>query len=222
MDVCVLAGDIAVGDGIGGAMDLFCEKYPEVVYVHGNHEYYQWPRQDVLSLTAAAADRHGNLHWLDCGAAVIGGVRFLGAPLWFSYNQYAPRKQMADFHAIMDFESWVYEENARAKRFLRQHVSRGDIVVTHHLPSQRSVSARFKHSPLNPFFVCDLESLIGMQQPRLWLHGHTHDSLDYRIGKTRVVCNPFGYARGELNHAFEEHKLLNAETVEAEEEWAAQ
>jgi hypothetical protein len=25
------------------------------------------------------------------------------------------------------------------------------------------------------------------------MHGHTHDSADYRVGETRVVCNPRGY-----------------------------
>ena len=39
-------------------------------------------------------------------------------------------------------------------------------------------------------------------QPRLWIHGHTHESFDYQIGKTRVVCNPRGYASIEENHCF--------------------
>ncbi len=46
-------------------------------------------------------------------------------------------------------------------------------------------------------------------QPQLWVHGHTHASLDYRIGATRVVCNPFGYARDEENPHFEEAKLVS-------------
>ena len=29
---------------------------------------------------------------------------------------------------------------------------------------------------------------------QLWIHGHTHDSFDYFINGTRVVCNPRGYA----------------------------
>jgi hypothetical protein len=30
-------------------------------------------------------------------------------------------------------------------------------------------------------------------RPALWVHGHTHDSYDYWVGSTRVVCNPRGY-----------------------------
>lgn len=29
----------------------------------------------------------------------------------------------------------------------------------------------------------------------MWLHGHVHDSFDYRVGRCRVVCNPRGYAQ---------------------------
>ena len=67
------------------------------------------------------------------------------------------------------------------------------IIVTHHLPSVRSIPVRFSRSPLNPAFALDLEALITVYQPDLWIHGHTHDACDYRLGDTRVVCNPRGY-----------------------------
>ena len=34
-------------------------------------------------------------------------------------------------------------------------------------------------------------------------HGHTHESFDYLVNGTRVVCNPRGYAPMELNPAFD-------------------
>jgi hypothetical protein len=27
----------------------------------------------------------------------------------------------------------------------------------------------------------------------LWIHGHVHTAQDYRLGETRVLCNPRGY-----------------------------
>jgi hypothetical protein len=30
-------------------------------------------------------------------------------------------------------------------------------------------------------------------QPKLWIHGHTHDRCDYVLAETRVVANPLGY-----------------------------
>jgi hypothetical protein len=58
------------------------------------------------------------------------------------------------------------------------------------------------HSPLNCYFVCDPEPLILKRKPALWLHGHTHGSVDLVVGATRVRCNPFGYARVEENQGF--------------------
>jgi hypothetical protein len=48
-------------------------------------------------------------------------------------------------------------------------------------------------------FVSDLTEKIRVWQPDLWLHGHTHDSFDYRVGRTRIVCNARGYAKGGVN-----------------------
>jgi hypothetical protein len=33
----------------------------------------------------------------------------------------------------------------------------------------------------------------------LWVHGHTHDSFDYVVNGTRVLCNPRGYAKDGVN-----------------------
>lgn len=42
---------------------------------------------------------------------------------------------------------------------------------------------------------CALLHLVGMGA-KLWVHGHTHDSMAWEDGGgTLVVCNPAGYAR---------------------------
>jgi hypothetical protein len=43
--------------------------------------------------------------------------------------------------------------------------------------------------------------------PRWWFHGHTHESCDYVFGKTRVICNPFGYPRA-TNRAFRANLIV--------------
>ena len=80
--------------------------------------------------------------------------------------------------------------------------------MTHHLPSQQCVAPQHKDSPLNPFFVCDMEDLILERQPSLWLFGHTHSSVDIQIGKTRLLCNPFGYADYEANPLFSNRLII--------------
>jgi Icc-related predicted phosphoesterase len=206
IDVLVLAGDIAVAEGIPPAFGLLCERFRDaaVVYVHGNHEFYGSDRGFVLKLTEEARSANPNLVWLDCSGAEIRGFNFLGAPLWFPRAKVDERLKhaMTDFSAIEDLESWVYEENARAVAIFEEQLRPGDIVVTHHLPSQRCVAPRFVGHPLNPFFVCDLTDLIIERRPRLWLHGHSHGSMRVQIGETTVLCNPFGYAVEAPNHEF--------------------
>ena len=77
--------------------------------------------------------------------------------------------------------------------WLERTVQEGDVVVTHHLPSRRSVAPQFAGDPLNAFFLCDMERLILARQPLWWIHGHTHHPFDYQLGQTRVVANPRGY-----------------------------
>lgn len=192
-DVIVLAGDICLPQMLPGALSAFCQKAAHVVYTLGNHEFYGSTRPAVLKVMADVCKVNKNLHWLDCGSVEIAGRVFHGTPLWFKEAPLAPKHQMNDWRLIRDYDAWVYEENRRAIRFLTRNVQKGDVVVTHYLPSQRSVLPQFRGSPLNPFFVCDVEGLILAQEPALWIHGHTHGSLDYQIGSTRIVCNPHGY-----------------------------
>jgi hypothetical protein len=84
-------------------------------------------------------------------------------------------------------------------RKLSEHFDGPTVVVTHHGPSTRSIHPRFAGSPLNNGFVSNVESLMDAQRVALWVHGHTHDSFDYAVRGTRVVCNPRGYARDGIN-----------------------
>jgi hypothetical protein len=57
------------------------------------------------------------------------------------------------------------------------------------------VAEAFRHEyPQNYYFHSDLDKFIEMNQNiKLWIHGHTHVKLDYKILNTRIVCNPLGY-----------------------------
>jgi Icc-related predicted phosphoesterase len=206
-DVLILAGDICGGWMVPWVMERFCKKYDHVIYVHGNHEFYRCPRPEVLRFTKEACKKNKNLHWLDCNSIEIDRVVFHGTPLWFKESPLAPKHAIGDWARIKDYDSWVYEENRRALQFLTENVQKGDVVVTHHLPTQKSVAPQFEKSVLNPFFVCDVEGLIRVQEPVVWFHGHTHASLDYEIESTRIVCNPHGYGVENI-HAFDLTKVV--------------
>lgn len=89
------------------------------------------------------------------------------------------------------------DDHLRSRAWLARELSidhtTPTVVLTHHAPHPNSIHARFAGSPVNGAFVSDLTDLV--ERADLWLHGHAHDSFDYRAGRCRVVCNPRGDAR---------------------------
>ena len=67
------------------------------------------------------------------------------------------------------------------------------VVITHHAPSMKSIHEKYANdTELNTLYASDMEYLMS-NNVKLWIHGHTHNSFDYTVGNTRVVCNPVGY-----------------------------
>jgi predicted phosphodiesterase len=221
-DVVVLAGDIHVGvKGIGWARQSF-SSIP-IVYVPGNHEFYGEHIQDMTQELVTEGRRLG-VDVLDGRSTVICGVRFLGMTLWtdFALGGTDPgsidramaqaRVGMYDFQVIRCGDGRkLRPTDARAihlarvqwlRRQLAEDFTGTTVVVSHHLPHRRSIHPKYAASDLNPAFASDLSNLMG-PPVSLWIHGHTHESFDYVVNGTRVVCNPRGYAPMELNESFD-------------------
>lgn len=63
--------------------------------------------------------------------------------------------------------------------------------VTHHSPHPRSIDRFDMLKPVAAAYASDLTDLMGYSA--LWIHGHVHETADYEVHGTRVVCNPRGY-----------------------------
>lgn len=214
-DVIVVAGDLASATCLWDSLMLLLGRYRHVVFVFGNHEFYGSSFQGVRKIVDDLRHRLprlreegaplGELHLLDNSTTTIDGQRFVGTTMWFRWEEGIQRRHgmLSDFSAIEGAATHIYEENRRALEFLEETVTAQDVVVTHHLPHEASISPPWKGSELNCFFLCDVGDLILRRQPKVWCHGHTHSSCDYKLGATRVVCNPFGYAAHEENPSFD-------------------
>ena len=208
-DVVVLAGDIDNGTR---AIDWAEETFPDqpVLYVPGNHEYYETDLRPAAVALKARARRSANVRLLDNDETAIDGVRFLGSTLWtdFALPGAPPIEQVmaqslkyvVDFRKIRVGREFLTPQQTvdlhrEAVGFLQdrlaQPFSGKTVVITHHAPHPNSVHPRWAGNPVNAAFVSDLTRLMG--KAALWFHGHTHDSFDFTVQGTRVVANPMGY-----------------------------
>jgi predicted phosphodiesterase len=213
-DVLVLAGDIAVGPmQVQLAIEYFKRQgFPEIIYVPGNHELYHHSRADFETLKVHA--RRGGAHVLDANEVIkIGDVSFFGGTLWTSFKngdhlvRATASRNINDFRVIAEWHvNDAQEEYQRQIEFIKtvyRQTEGKKVIVTHFLPAQACVAERYKTKGveflLNSYFANYLDDWIStLSEDTVWLFGHTHDSMDFKIGDCRLVSNPLGYAREEI------------------------
>lgn len=224
-DVVIVAGDVArPREAVSWAIEFT----KPVIYVPGNHEFYGNSIADTLT-TLKQLCAGTNIHLLDNDQWIFEDVRFLGATLWTDFMLFGDGEKrreaieeaqgvIRDFSVIRvgdagekpftpAFSAAMFNQHAAwLARKLAEHHAGPTVVITHHAPSRKSIHPRFADSLLNACFVSDVESLLDGSRAQLWVHGHTHDSFDYVVNGTRVVCNPRGYATDGVN----ENSLFDA------------
>lgn len=228
-DAVILAGDIArPREAVAWARAF---RKP-VLYVPGNHEFFGGSITGTLAQLRELCDGT-DVRLLDDRAVVLQGVRFLGSTLWSDFLLYGdgPARDEAlaqalrflrDFQRIRrtDDGPEPFTPDDAVARFRRhadwlaatldEPFDGPTVVITHHAPSPGSIAPRFAGSPLNLAFISQAEHLLGADRVRLWVHGHTHDSFDYEVKGTRVLCNPRGYAKDGVdeNARFDPHLVV--------------
>ena len=220
-DVLVIAGDVSGQvETLANFLQSGTEEGVPILFVPGNHEFYGYPFKRYSTMLRKKLPL--GVFLLDRTETVISGVRFLGCTLWTDFEgesidvmDYC-ENDMPDFQFILnEYGGFISAEDQltrhkEERQWLSERLSvpfpGPTVVVTHHAPSFRSISHQFADSPINPAFASDLEKLILKHSPELWIHGHIHESADYQVGRTRVVCNPLGYSVDGPGAAFENLK----------------
>jgi len=225
-DVLVFAGDIDVGvRGIKWALEISEQQNKPVIYVAGNHEFYGHNYTKLLADMRAFAKPHAKLHFLENDEVVIDGVRFLGATLWTDYlgdkstsRSYNMRElgMCLNDHRVIRFDERKFEPEDALKihqqsvKWLEDKFAddfKGKtVVVTHHGPSLHCAHLDYGLDHISAGFLSDLDRLVEMSD--VWCFGHTHSSLDIKIGKCRLVSNQKGYPRERLPIPFREDLVI--------------
>lgn len=226
--VALIAGDLGLAhrqETWLKALSVYSKQFLAVVYVEGNHFYYHNDFFGRIHELKSKLSLPNNVHFLENESVEINGVVFIGATLWTDFQgkdffkmQYA-RKNMNDFVVIKkptgqrllpeDTVDLFYESRDYIFDAIRKAGEKKTVVVTHHGISTLSIHERFRGDSLNCAYMTDLSNEIIDHGPDLWVHGHTHSSFDYTLGKTRVIVNPYGYKDVEVNPQFDKALVID-------------
>lgn len=221
IDVLILGGDICLAPKIEKFIPFFervSKTFPEVIYIMGNHEHYNglFDRSEIHLRESLAHLK--NIHILEKQTKQIGDVYFIGQTLWTDFNNrdpltlYNASSMINDYRVIRLADQGykrltpenILREHERSMQYLKYALSglkdQKVVVVGHHAPSPQSVKPRYENDHImNGCYNSNLvEFILDHPQIKVWTHGHTHNSFDYMVGDTRVVCNPRGYWNHEV------------------------
>ena len=204
-------------------------EFPHVVYVAGNHEFYNGRWKESLTHLREECGKLPNVYFLERDIKVIGEVSFIGATLWTDCNKgdpltlHALSDMMNDYRIIRNDEHGYtklrpahsmhrhQQTLSYLKAVLPDMKDKKVVFVGHHAPTTNSIHEKYRRDFLmNGGYASDLsEFILDNPQIALWTHGHMHDPSDYMVGNTRVVCNPRGYAGHDPQADMFELKILD-------------
>jgi Icc-related predicted phosphoesterase len=221
VDAVVVAGDICEGaeNGFKWLRNFVPAQIP-IVMTLGNHEFYRRFWSEELAQARSVAPLYG-IHLLDNDTVVFGNVRFIGATMWTDYALFgdAPRAMQAAAYGLNDHQRIKWRRDPwqrfrpqealllhkRSRAFIEAALTAPfngiSVILSHHAPHPISVHSRYESQLMSAAYVSDLSVVIEAGWPAAWIHGHVHESFDYWVGTTRILCNPHGY--GSENPSFD-------------------
>ncbi len=218
-DILILAGDIdSSPEYLGRDISIIRRNTNiPIIIVLGNHEFYRHSFPSTILKYKQALFEFDNVHLLERESVTIDGVNFHGATLWTNFCNGTKKKECQ--RAVSDF-TWIQQDNTNqpiTPDFVLQYfsdtlmwlhealtnvVGEKNIVITHMAPSFKSQHPKFAGSNIAGFFCSNLEDLIELWEPQIWIHGHLHDQVNYIVGHTKILANPWGYPREKNQHRF--------------------
>ena len=231
-DVLIIAGDYNYA--MNGVEEIKAHaKHSPVILVLGNHDFYGHSIQEVIDFWNNIEIE--NFYFLNNSSVVINNIEFIGTTLFPSFNKENPITINVCRDAISDYKGQIFRDKTKQSKFspteaaylgkidkeylkgkLSNENNMKQIVISHYLPTYESVHPRYQGGDFNYHlsgaFVSDCEDIINYTPPALWIHGHTHDSFNYKLGECQIVCNPRGYESiNAINTEFDEKLLIEIE-----------
>lgn len=210
----LVAGDIGhIDNSIPFLSKL--DKSTKVIFIAGNHEFYNNSIEGYETLKTEFKDSE-NITFLQDDYITLNGVNIYGTTLWSSLESSLDinflsnygRERMNDFKLIkykdcildpIDLIDFHNDALSKMTSFLKEKKNEKTIIMTHNSPSYSSNLSKYDGDLLNSFFCNKMDDYIIEHKPNVWIHGHLHNTSLYKIGDTRIVCNPLAYPYENMN-----------------------
>lgn len=228
--ILILAGDIHTGPNAENFIRDMCTRFWHVIYVPGNHEYYNYDMTDVDYFWTHEFEALDFTYLNNDVFRFAEGNRFmqiLGGTMWTPMGtddpdewhiRYVLKQGMNDFAVIRrNKRRFLPEQAARlhedATEYFNETFTPDTIMVTHHLPTWRVIDEEYLNKPniLNHAFAASMDKFIVEHKPKLWIYGHTHKTTFKRVNGTRMICNPRGYFPYDLNPEFDPCLMIDTQ-----------
>lgn len=223
-DVVVLSGDTHIGSA---SIDWAANFNIPTIVILGNHEFYGAVTiEKVIEECRAKANLYPNVYFLENSSVLIDGVRFHGCTFWTDFELYsspvlsmfAAKSMMNDFKKVT-FQNRLFtpedsvELHRNSREWLYQSIEHSDtdinVVVTHHLPTEKAIQDTYINSPLSPAFASNCTEFKNLSSKiTLWLYGHNHDCCEFVENGILYSTNQRGYAGHDLVDGFDSQKLI--------------
>lgn len=232
-DLIIIAGDLNAAPDLHITLEFLIRRFEKpIVYVPGNHEFYQnkWlindrerslesDRQTIKAIETLSLQWPQRFYCLDQDEVIIDNIRFIGVSLWVDFQMNISKKSglaqrmqearaiLNDFRAIRmkngklftpeDMLELHLSDAAYIRQRLAEPFNGSTVVLTHHMPHPDCTPPVYANSLGNYLFASGSDAFDDLLHsegaPDLWFCGHTHHAFDVQIGRSRILCNPFGY-----------------------------
>jgi predicted phosphohydrolase len=222
-EILILAGDIGNIVSEPARMEAFFKRVSSqwtlVIYVLGNHEYWEGSVSEMLKKYRAFIAGFPNVHLLERGILKFRDIVFAGATMW----SHIPEASAAEVRETMnDYERTAHLTVARVNKMhetavaffqktIKKYPDHRVVCISHHAPVVTRI-----HLPgtkgtthISRAYCTNLTSMF-QKNLIMWIFGHTHFSCDFKVGKTRLVANQCGYSdqfRKGITHYSTQHVI---------------
>lgn len=212
----IIAGDVS-GDPVVSSYWIE-DNIKNGVFVHGNHLVYNTLNQPIQDLKVIFKNKFpldANISYLDNQYKIVNDIVFIGCCLYtdYQYNGTVYNNMKYAEKGLNDFRWGLYREGDKVvpllpkhylgmfnesfnfiKKTLKKFKNKKCVLITHHGVSPLQLDPKHFNSSLNASYISNLEKFISKYNNLvLVVSGHVHNSSDFKIGNTRIICNPYGY-----------------------------